>query len=477
LNIHKYLKKLGHDTVTGSFYRYIRIWESYYRGSVKGFHNYRVYNGKTYTRQKRYSLGMAKKTCEDMADLLLNEHVGIVLEDDASQAFVDAVLKDNDFWIKGNEYQERKSYSGTVAYVPHLQGAIIDELGNVTGGSICINYVSAQDIYPITWNNGYVTECAFAFHHTIQGHEYDHIQLHLLKNTENGAEYVIENHIVQVNGNSDGGTEVDPSRWGELGELAHMAQTVRTGSSERQFVIDRLNIVNSVQEDNPMGMAVFANSLDQLRSIDVVYDSYVNEFVLGKKRIYTTPEMLSVDMLGNPVFDPNDVVFYMLPEEMKADNKPIIESNMTLRSSEHNAALNDMLNILSVKTGFGTKHYKFETGNVATATQVISENSDMFRTLKKHEIILEAVLIELIEIILRLGVVAGADVDTSTNITVAFDDSIIEDKTAERERDRQDVSIGAMRLEEYRAKWYNEDLDEAKTKIVTESIEPDLLEE
>ena len=38
-----------------------------------------------------------------------------------------------------------------------------------------------------------------------------------------------------------------------------------------------------------------------------------------------------------------------------------------------------------------------------------------------------------------------------------FDDSIIEDKESERNTDRQDVSIGAMSLVEYRAKmvWGN----------------------
>lgn len=477
MNIRKYLRNLGHDTVTGSFYRYVRIWEDYYRGSVKGFHNYKVYNGKDYTRQKRYSLGMAKKLCEDMADLLLNEHVGIVINDDASQEYINRVLKANYFWVKGNEYQERKAYSGTVAYIPHLSGATTDDTGQITGGRVCINYVTASDIYPITWDNGYISECAFAFHHVIKGREYDHIQLHLLEDGADGTQYIIENHVVQTAGNSDGGTEVDPDKWEALGDFARMSPRIETGNPQRQFVIDRLNIVNSTSEDNPLGMAIFGNSLDQLRSIDVVYDSYVNEFILGKKRIYTTPDMLGADILGNPIFDPNDVVFYMLPEEMKAGDKPIIESNMSLRATEHNAALNDMLNILSVKTGFGTKHYKFDSGNVSTATQVISENSDMFRSLKKHEIILEDVLTELVEIILRLGIVAGERIQAEPEITIRFDDSIIEDKTAERERDRKDVAIGAMSLAEYRAKWYDEELEEAATKIVTDTPEPEVEEE
>ena len=48
-----------------------------------------------------------------------------------------------------------------------------------------------------------------------------------------------------------------------------------------------------------------------------------------------------------------------------------------------------------------------------------------------------------------------------SEIAISFDDSIIEDKQAERQQDRQDVSMGVMRLEEYRAKHYGETIEEA----------------
>ncbi len=42
-----------------------------------------------------------------------------------------------------------------------------------------------------------------------------------------------------------------------------------------------------------------------------------------------------------------------------------------------------------------------------------------------------------------------------------FKDSILVDEETERQQDRNDVSMGIMRPEEYRAKWYGESLDEA----------------
>ena len=90
----------------------------------------------------------------------------------------------------------------------------------------------------------------------------------------------------------------------------------------------------------------------------------------------------------------------------------------------------------------------------------------MYRSLQKHELILERVLIQLIQTIIHAGITTGTPgLKENTEISVQFDDSIIEDKEAERSRDRQDVSMGAMGLAEYRAKWYGETLEQARQNL------------
>mgnify|MGYP006914989908 CR=1 FL=1 len=59
--------------------------------------------------------------------------------------------------------------------------------------------------------------------------------------------------------------------------------------------------------------------------------------------------------------------------------------DMQIRTESHSKAINDDLNYLSLKCGFGTERYRFDSGQAKTATEVISENSDMYRMLKKHE--------------------------------------------------------------------------------------------
>ena len=88
MNIIKYLNKAGYDTLNSGFYTLIDTWRSWYTGSVRKFHRYKMWNGKERVTCKRLSLGMAKKISEDIADLLLNERVQITIQDSTTSDFV-----------------------------------------------------------------------------------------------------------------------------------------------------------------------------------------------------------------------------------------------------------------------------------------------------------------------------------------------------------------------------------------------------
>lgn len=473
MNVFDFFKKNGIDTIDKAFFRSIDLWRSWYRGDVNSFHHYKIYNGTNHIKRKRKTLGMAKKVCEDTADLLLNERVKITLSDKATNDFVNGILEENNFWDIGNEYQERKAATGTVAYIPYLVNTEIDENGNIMSGEISINFVEARNIYPLSWKNNRITECVFMFSHTVNQKKYALFQFHRLEVVDGVKQYVVTNRVVKCSAGA--GQEIPHEEWGQLASFSGLAYRMETWCQEPQFVIDRLNIANNVDDDdsNPMGISIFANALPVLQKIDLEYDSYSNEFELGKKRIFVAGETLNF-LNGNPTFDPDDIVFYQLPEDsaMKQDGKKMIEeSNMTIRTEEHSKAINDDLNFLSFKCGFGTERYRFEKGNVTTATQVISENSDMYRTIKKHELILGNVLKELVRIIIRLGYTAGNDgLNMETDITIDFDDSIIEDKQSERQQDRNDVAMGAMSLVEYRMKWYSEDKSTAEKNVPEQNV-------
>lgn len=453
------LKELGYTTIPEEFYQRVDDWRSWYQGNVKGFHRYKRYNGNKKVNVQRATLGMGKKVCEDWANLLMNEKVKITLEGKAEQEFIDRIFTQNNFAVKANEMQEMKSALGTVAYIPRVVNYGMLSTGEPVPGNatdIALDYVTIDHIFPLTWQNGYITECAFDSIVTRSGKKYLYLQIH--RKDEYGF-YVIENSIYRIENES-----LSDASLKDVPGFERIPPVVHTGSDKRQFVIDRLNIANNLDYLLPVGIPVFANAVDVLRGIDCAYDCYVNEFENG-------PLILAVKMAatkwedGQPSIDDNDRRFYLLEEDATSGNV-ITPISPQLRTAQLNVGLQDMLNLLSSKCGFGETYYRFNGGSVATATQVISENSTMFRTIKKHEIVLEQVLIELCRILLRLGNIAmNANLKEDVEISIDFDDSIIEDKATNFARDMQLLGAGIMNDYEFRMRWMNEDEETAKAAL------------
>lgn len=453
------LKELGYTTIPEEFYQRVDDWRSWYQGNVKGFHRYKRYNGNKKVNVQRATLGMGKKVCEDWANLLMNEKVKITLEGKAEQEFIDRIFTQNNFAVKANEMQEMKSALGTVAYIPRVVNYGMLSTGEPVPGNatdIALDYVTIDHIFPLTWQNGYITECAFDSIVTRSGKNYLYLQIH--RKDEYGF-YVIENSIYRIENEN-----LSDASLKDVPGFERIPPVVHTGSDKRQFVIDRLNIANNLDYLLPVGIPVFANAVDVLRGIDCAYDCYINEFENG-------PLILAVKMAatkwedGQPSIDDNDRRFYLLEEDATGGNV-ITPISPQLRTAQLNVGLQDMLNLLSSKCGFGETYYRFNGGSVATATQVISENSTMFRTIKKHEIVLEQVLIELCRILLRLGNIAmNANLKEDVEISIDFDDSIIEDKATNFARDMQLLGAGIMNDYEFRMRWMNEDEETAKAAL------------
>ena len=81
-------------------------------------------------------------------------------------------------------------------------------------------------------------------------------------------------------------------------------------------------------------------------------------------------------------FNPYDTTFVIA--ENNYNDKPAFQDLAgVLRANEHITGINMELNLLSNKVGMGEAYYRFDGAGVSTATQVISENSKLFRTKKK----------------------------------------------------------------------------------------------
>lgn len=426
------------------------LWLQYYKGNVDKFHKYNEYNGNNNITRTRKTLNMPKKVCEDWANLLWNEKVETVVGDEEQQARLWELQNKVNFWVKGNQGVELSFALGNGAYVEN-----VDSDGNAR-----LQFVTRNKIYPITFDQDRITECAFVNVNSkttiIQMHIKGILQEDKVLLDKNGNYFIITmTYEKRVNDTSE-----------DIGELIDES-VFDTGSDLAWFQIYKPNIANNLDINSPMGISIYANALDTLQGVDLAYDGFCEEMRLGRSRIFVNKNLIRYDENGQTkTFDNNESGFYYGGEAENA--KPFEFYSPTLRTESYFNGINNALNLLSSKVGFGENHYRFDKGGVTTATQVISENSEMFRSLKKHEILLNEVIIGVCKALMYIHNNFNDDsfkFDLNANIEVKFDDSIIEDKETMKMTDRQDVNMGVMSKVEYRMKWYNEDEETAQQKL------------
>lgn len=431
------LKKCGIEVIDISQGKSdMEMWKEHYCGYVENFHEYRVFNGIKYIDMKRPTLRMAKRVCEDWASLLMNEKVLITALNEQNNKILKTVFHENRFYFMANRLIEMSFALGTGAFVESIRD-----------GKVTIDYVRGEYIYPIALENGIITECAFS------------------GVTEKGKE---KTYYVQVHKKEGDGYRITNLLFNSEGEQIACEGCLESFYSPVVlFQIVMPNKVNTRKSNSPFGASVFSESLDVLFSVDLCFDSFVNEFKLGKKRITVPMSMAKKQITAEgkqiPVFDTNDVVFYAMDDNSE-EGAGVKEINMDLRVEDHVKGLETILSVLSDKCGLGSGRYTIRAKDnavmVKTATEVVSEKSDLWQNIRNHEILLEQNLKELAVAVLHLK---GKQM-TGDDVTVLFDDSVITDKTAELSEKLQLVSVGALLPYEVRAWYTGESEEEAKKK-------------
>ena len=431
--------------VKGSMQGYIDDWKSWYKGNVANFHTYYIYNGKNKIDQHRYTMNMAKEISEDWSDIIWSEKCAISMKDEVNQGQFDELVDKLDINSLINQSIEKSGALGTVASVVSVYDLVSNEDGmtlDVSDAKTRVDIVDIDWIFPISWNNKEITECAFGSVEYMGGSKYVVLSVH--KIGENGN-YHIYNHLFQqTNGNV---TEIP---------LEGVMADFDTKSNVKWFSIFKPLLTNNIFENSPFGIPHYANAIDNLKSVDITFDALKNEIQDGRKRIFARADMFNYDDgTQKMVFDPNDTTIYQLPSGATKDD--LIQSDSdALRTTNQIETLNTNLNILGNKVGFGENHYHFDGMNLSTATAVISSNSKLFRRKRKLEIGYESAIYDLIQAICYASSVFGTYNINTEDMVIQFDDSIIEDKEAESNRALREVNAGLISKSEYRQKIFGE---------------------
>lgn len=465
MNLEEYLQlNYGYNPdVKNNIKASIEMWRSWYKGNVKSFHNYFVPNGKAKVKQQRYTMNMAKEISEDWADLIWSEKCKISVKNEESQNQFDELVNQLDLYSVINQAIEKANALGTVGLVTGVYDIKSDEYGttlDVSESKVRIDLVNVDCIFPLTWNNKEITECAFGSIEYIKGKKYTVLSVHQIN--ERTGNYVIKNHLFEtVNGSM---TEI---------EMGDTFKEFDTKSKTKWFSIFKPLITNNIYDNTPFGISLYANAIDNLKACDIPFDALKNEVKDGRKRTFVRADLLNYDSGEQKLtFDPEDITIYQLPQRATKDD--LIQSDTDdLRVDSLIQSINTNLNILGSKVGFGQNYYHFDGQTLSTATQVVSSNSKMFRRKKKLEVGYESAIYDLVNAICYASSTYGNMNINTEGLVIQFDDSIIEDKEAESIRANREVNSGIISKVEYRMKIFGETEEIAKQKLAqVESEEP-----
>ncbi|ARK28786.1 Phage portal protein, SPP1 Gp6-like [Halalkalibacter krulwichiae] len=413
----KSLSQLKQIPMDDEYYKHIDKWKALYQGYFSDWHDlqYNTVNGTK--KRTMATLGMPKVVAQEMASLIFNERCEINISDEGLSKEITNVFEQNKFVKRFQDYLEFQFALGGMVIKPYF-----------SDGQLKLSYVTADCFVPLSWDNQGIHEAVFPNEIRKGDKRYTHLEWHLWE----GKEYVIKNELFVSDNNSDLGKQVPLSvLYPDLEEEVRI-----TAFKRSNFVYFRPNVANNIDMHSPLGISLFANALDTLKSLDIAFDSYQREFRLGKRRIIVPASAVKmvVDGQGNMVryFDADDEVYQAMGSGGMDDQK-IHDSTVELRVEEHIAAINSLLNLLATQTGFSTGAFTFDGKSMKTATEVVSENSKTFKSKQSHENVIEAGLTELIDCVIQTAELYELFSRPKENwdVTVTFDDSIAEDRAAE----------------------------------------------
>lgn len=430
---HKEVEKVFKAQISDEHYKRVELWKSIYAGEGDEFkENYFTINKGTQTR-KRKSLNMAKVSAEELSKLIFTEKVEININDKTFSDNISETLDNNRFY---KEFQQKLE-------VMFALGGIVPKVfpKKQYDGTykLLITYVTPDCFIPLSHENGDITEAAFLNVTKKNDKIYCLFEVHRWKeyaNENKGTsfrKYVVNNVLFEGDKNSQDIKQVPLNTlYPELKEVTEIENL-----TESLFRYFKPNIANNKEINSPMGISIFANSIDTLHLIDIAFDSFMREFRLGRRRILVPAESVRTVLNQKTgelerYFDADDEV-YQAFRSSDPDKAKIQDNTVELRVDEHINAINALLDLYAMQVGFSAGTFTFDgKGGIKTATEVISEQSKTFRTKQSHENLIEENLIKFIK---TLGEVAKLynlfDTPEKLEIGLQWDDSIIQDRDGE----------------------------------------------
>lgn len=372
-----------------------------------------------------------------------------------------------------NEQYKRKVLKDLRRYVEYgcAKGGLILK-PYMTSQGIEVQYVQADCFFPLSFDSsGRITQCVFTEQFRKGQKIYTRLEVHTLS----GDRIRITNRAFIATNDYSLGSEVAVNsidRWSEL-----VPELLLEGADRLLFGYFKVPLANADDSDSPLGVSVYSRAVDLIREADRRYSNICWEYEGTQLAVHIAMSMLKHNPDTNKDEYPGgkERLYRVVEYNTGAVDKPFIDTfSPEIRDTALFNGLNNQLKLIEFNCclAYGTLS---DPQNIdKTATEIKTSKQRSYTMVSDTQMSLQDALEDLVYAMDFWAVLYGL-VPAGDDYEVSFDwdDSVIVDAEEERQQDRNDVAMGVMRLEEYRAKWYGETLEEADKNLP----EPALTEE
>lgn len=199
----------------------------------------------------------------------------------------------------------------------------------------------------------------------------------------------------------------------------------------------------------------------------------MQEVALTGVKVFLDEELLEVqaDAEGNvvPVGAMEDMVYRKLAGKEMRNYIEVFSPN--IRTDPLVTALNTALAELGDTCGFGQNYFTLDKpGGLKTAKEVVSDSSQLMRTVRKHENVIRGAIQDVVGALLdNARIHCGADIEEDFGpVSVAFDDSVIADTESEKAMMLSEIAAGVVPKWMYLQKFYGMSEEEARREVGAE---------
>ena len=329
-------------------------------------------------------------------------------------------------------------------------------------GHIEVDMVQADRFFPTKFNSrGEVTAAVFAESLTVGKKVYTRLEYH----QHEGTMYHINNKAF-VKQDLDNvevlGKEVPLTA---VPEWANLQEEVTLKNVKMPlFAYFKIPNANNVDDTSPLGVSVYSRAINDIKEADNQWTRLLWEFEGSELAIDADITLFKKDDKGNYEFPKGkDRLFRMMDLDDNAEKYKVFAP--AIRDENLINGFNAILRRIEFNVGLAYGTLSDPNTVDKTAEEIKASKQRSYSTVSDIQKSLQTALEQLVYAMDVMAQLSGLSGRKKYEMRFDWDDSIVTDREQDRKQDIQDVSMGIMRPEEYRAKWYGETVEQARKNL------------